>query len=303
MLCCWQGLPHRGKTKRKREKGSKVHPVCSTWRQPRGREENVVILDYHPKLGGWWGSGKRERIVIGKDPFAKGGFHAVHTATLGQERAQVVVKFAHEAPNGAHEACMVQLSAQLQAQHWAEQFNARAARAGQAARVQYSQLKAVELPARNSVALMEYFLEGEFQKFNDNKGHVFAGGVAQAFSHFTYEASGHKEVVCDIQGIVDGLFTDALLHSQYSEAYGGGRYGNRGRKGITDFLDSHRCGQLCGSLGLPPVSGCNASKAKGVNCKRCPRCGSQKWDAAYRACWKCDEEYLLECQMEEAFME
>jgi len=51
----------------------------------------------------------------------------------------------------------------------------------------------------------EEFIEGVFQKHNNNVGGVVAGGGAEeratpnAFSHFTWEASNHSLLVCDIQ--------------------------------------------------------------------------------------------------------
>lgn len=68
---------------------------------------------------------------------------------------------------------------------------------------------------------MEKFITGEYRKHNNNcKKIIFSfsqpwtvGFVSdeerntpQAFSHFTYESSAHKLLICDIQGVGD-LYT------------------------------------------------------------------------------------------------
>jgi len=74
----------------------------------------------------------------------------------------------------------------------------------------------IELLHRDSKPLfnVEPLLTGEYEKHNDNSGGVyqstalhFQRNTPQAFSHFTWEASGKTLCVCDIQGVGD-LYTD-----------------------------------------------------------------------------------------------
>jgi hypothetical protein len=113
-----------------------------------------------------------------------------------------------------------------------------------------------------------------------------------------------------LQGIQGGLYSDALLHTVDGEAYGGGRHGNRGKRGFADFLDSHRCNSVCAQLRLPHVDGCYADKyaarfvedrggsrggslKSGKQRKKCKQCKSaENWDAEHQACWECDEDYF-----------
>lgn len=85
--------------------------------------------------------------------------------------------------------------------------------------------------------------------FNDNQ-------VAQAFSHFTFWASGRKRLVCDLQGIYDKEATllrlsDPVIHSFYygEESNKNKRswYGptDNGRKGMALFQSTHECNDLC----------------------------------------------------------
>lgn len=70
--------------------------------------------------------------------------------------------------------------------------------------------------------------------------------VFQAFSHFTFEHSGHKMIVVDIQGVGD-LWTDPQIHTYDGKAYGDG---NLGVRGFALFFHTHRCNPLCTALGL-----------------------------------------------------
>jgi hypothetical protein len=79
--------------------------------------------------------------------------------------------------------------------------------------------------------------------------------VAQAFSHFTYLASGRKRLVCDLQGVYDEKenvlkFSDPVIH--YHDPHREHRrnvYGktDQGKKGMAMFFETHRdhCGHLC----------------------------------------------------------
>ena len=60
------------------------------------------------------------------------------------------------------------------------------------------------------------FFEGKYVKYNSNSGFVLDDEAhrqtPQAFSHLTFERSGHQLVVVDIQGVGD-LYTDPQIHT------------------------------------------------------------------------------------------
>lgn len=46
----------------------------------------------------------------------------------------------------------------------------------------------------------------------------------KAFSHFTFERSGHQLIVVDIQGVGD-LYTDPQIHTEQGTDFGDGNLG------------------------------------------------------------------------------
>ena len=80
-----------------------------------------------------------------------------------------------------------------------------------------------------------------------------ANEVAQAFSHFTYHASGRKRLVCDLQGVYDEesnelRLSDPVIHyynpNKADRRYVHGRT-DKGSKGVEMFFDTHTCSPLC----------------------------------------------------------
>jgi hypothetical protein len=107
----------------------------------------------------------------------------------------------------------------------------------------------VDRPGRPLIGAEE-FIEGVFQKHNNNVGGVVGGqeerATPNAFSHFTWEASNHSLLVCDIQG-VDDLYTDPQIHTVSGKGFG---RGNLGQAGLNAFLTRHKCNAICQHLGL-----------------------------------------------------
>lgn len=94
------------------------------------------------------------------------------------------------------------------------------------------------------VCHVEKFISGEYRKHNNNVGWVSddARNTPHAFAHFTYEASKHKLLVCDIQGVND-VYTDPQVHtSENQKAFG---KGNLGQQGFDNFLRTHQCNPIC----------------------------------------------------------
>ena len=66
---------------------------------------------------------------------------------------------------------------------------------------------------------VEHFIEGSYVKYNSNSGFVentVSRQTPHAFSHFTFERSGHELIVVDVQGVGD-LYTDPQIHTADGE--------------------------------------------------------------------------------------
>ncbi|VDN14969.1 unnamed protein product [Dibothriocephalus latus] len=97
---------------------------------------------------------------------------------------------------------------------------------------------------------IERYMDGDYRKYNSNVGFVDEKlrNTPQAFSHFTFERSGHRLLVVDIQGVGD-LYTDPQIHTADGLGYNDG---NLGLRGMALFFHTHRCNPLCAWLGLTP---------------------------------------------------
>lgn len=110
--------------------------------------------------------------------------------------------------------------------------------------------------ASNTCISMEPYLRGTYVKYNSNAGYVNddipAGDpfnqAAQAFSHFTFERSRGRFLVCDLQG-VGGLLTDPAVHTRDPDRFVLSET-NLGEDGFKLFFAMHECNAICRDLGL-----------------------------------------------------
>ena len=78
--------------------------------------------------------------------------------------------------------------------------------------------------------------------------------IPQAFSHFTYNITRRKKLVCDLQGVhntADNVFelTDPVIHhkSDTGRKHVYGRT-DHGKRGMHNFFKTHKCTNLCRML-------------------------------------------------------
>ncbi|KAG9333667.1 hypothetical protein JZ751_010737 [Albula glossodonta] len=90
---------------------------------------------------------------------------------------------------------------QMEAKLWGEEYN----RHRPPKQVDIMQMCVIEMTGRpgKPVFHLEHYIEGKYIKYNSNSGFVRDENIRltpQAFSHFTFERSGHQLIVVDIQG-------------------------------------------------------------------------------------------------------
>ena len=123
-------------------------------------------------------------------------------------------------------------------------------------------------------------MDGDLHKYNDNNGDVFDAQdpIPQAFSHFSWEMSEGKILICDLQGW-GHLLTDPQIHTIDGEGFG---QGNMGPEGIDNFFANHKCNAVCAKLGLVkggkshPIPQVRANRAQSKH-SIMQACGWRRW--------------------------
>lgn len=201
----------------------------------------AVRKDYDVESGHWLGT----NIMINIEPrcLSIGGIRKVYRLSIKHDNTQYVIKsFIHrEDQKLAYDEVILQ----KEATRWANLFNSEKV----PKKVKF--LNTFIICYGRDVYCAEKYIPGLFEKHNSNFDFWNNyRNTPQAFTHYTWEKSKHKLLVCDIQGVGD-VWTDAQILTVDGKGYG---TGNIGRRGINMFLKMHTCNDLCKFLKLPRVN-------------------------------------------------
>jgi len=196
------------------------------------------------------------KVAIERKPFNAGGMRLVYRCEeIDEKDNSRILSCAKVFKDGeGAQAYFDEAMTQMVAESYAQEFNRECAKKDLTYNVGFVPVSVLHLKTpegRRLIYNVEPMLKGHYLKHNDNDGHVETNLLLpQAFSHYTHERSNNLLVVVDIQG-VGSFYTDPQIHSFDGEGFG---LGNMGQDGLTKFLKTHNCNEICRLLGLPAVT-------------------------------------------------
>eukprot|EP01100_Stratorugosa_tubuloviscum_P001644 TRINITY_DN136_c1_g2_i1.p1 TRINITY_DN136_c1_g2~~TRINITY_DN136_c1_g2_i1.p1 ORF type:complete len:405 (-),score=168.21 TRINITY_DN136_c1_g2_i1:154-1368(-) len=239
--------------KKEREKKKKAAGTIRVSKKPPDfapfKAEPATKHAFDARTGQW--NKQRVQVRIDPEPFAEGNLRRAHYMCEAHAPHKVLVAKISIDDQEEQETYFQDVEMQMYAKEWARKFNSH----NPPKKVDFLIAWVITLDNRPKKPLMavEEFIDGPYRKHNNNYGYVndTERNTPQAFSHFTYEASNKRALICDIQG-VDDLYTDPQMHTIESMPSLG--KGNLGSKGFDRFFATHHCNAICQYLRLSPVN-------------------------------------------------
>lgn len=180
-------------------------------------------------------------------PFMFGSMRSAHHMHIKGDSRRYVLKFYFE--RRSIEIYAADIEMQLIAAEWANKFNAE----DPPKKIEYADafLVLFHSNGRLIAGCAEEYMSGKFVKYNNNHDYAdIRRNTPQAFSHYTWDRSNKKLLICDIQGVCD-KYTDPQILTPDKRKFG---IANIGMKGINAFINNHRCNTICRSLSLKPMA-------------------------------------------------
>lgn len=262
-----------GKKSKKKKKDRRLPPDFTKIRSQRAK-----LLNFNIETGRFNEHGPIVRIKIDPKPFARGNLRYAHhmLACLTPEDRQsrrykhYVAKISID-PYEDPATYLDDVATQNCAREYAKMYN----KYNPPKPVQFVEAFVLALVDRpgSPLCAVERYIDGTYKKHNNNWGFINdkdERNTPHAFSHFTYEASQHQLLICDIQGVVD-VYTDPQIHSLDGEGFG---KGNMGQRGFRKFFSTHKCNAICRFLKLPLIN----PKSRSKEAQTVPACALMESD-------------------------
>lgn len=252
--------------------GTSYEPIELDTNEPNWKDLEVIIATITPALESNLSENMIElgcmpntpiAIKMGTKPFAHGHCRQVYHGLISSSDTRIVLKenISRGKRNTFFKRYAEDYRVHLTAVLYSHMFNDAKPKDVPPIRFVTPSLLGIQMK-RDSKEMKWLFVEpyiaGKYEKFNSNAGYVAKksdiNDAMQAFSHFTWKKSGHRILVCDLQGILTdkGIFlTDPCIHSRDEDLM---RYGrtNLGSVGVILFFATHKCNQVCSAMGLLP---------------------------------------------------
>jgi Alpha-kinase family len=214
---------------------------------------------------------KESQICITINPVAKGEMRLAYNAKIIEtgfmsrfrknEKKGIVKESRFEGSHNSRRALIDQAHIQSVALFLATEFNSKLKKIrNDLKKITYVPVELLYIPNRpteKSYYSLEPYIEGDYQKFNNNNGFVdreleVDHYILQTFTHFTYCYSRGLLMVTDIQGVAQPTsykLTDPAIHTTDPKNVLPDRT-NLGTVGISAFFSTHRCNDFCVVLNL-----------------------------------------------------
>lgn len=188
------------------------------------------------------------------NPFAEGEECLVyHAYDVAAKKAIVLKKYKREGSEyNSIDSYMKEVEVRTICSTYALEFNADKRKPAGSVRIEVTPVDVVQCNG-DDLYFLETFLGGKMEKYSNNAGLVCSKSplseIMQAFSHYSWVASGKSLIICDLQGVESGsrvTLTDPAIHST-SVVYG---HTDLGNMGIERFFRTHACGEICMGMGL-----------------------------------------------------
>eukprot|EP00438_Fugacium_kawagutii_P032389 Skav234892 [mRNA] locus=scaffold840:591054:594227:- [translate_table: standard] len=231
-----------------------LDPSAASWALPDGWKEVPAEMSFcfmarHTDAPKW--KSRNARLVQRVRPFAYGAMRAAYYF-YNPETGEKFVGKRYLGKGATPKDYESDIYMQHYAQCLAKDANERLSKAKVRRAFAFLLPWKLKDPKSGLVFCMEYYMQGEYKKWNNNNGwsdDSMGGLMAAAFSHFSHAATAGQAMVVDIQGVNGWCFTDPQVHSADRKAFGAG---NLGETGMTRFYATHQCNSYCKLLGCSP---------------------------------------------------